>query len=61
MLEVSDSPTIADLNTLIVIKLTSYLDSPMRRAQDLADVVRLVEANGLGRSSLLMLRFGLSV
>jgi hypothetical protein len=61
VLVVSDSPTIADLNTLIVIKLTSYLDSPTRRAQDLADVVRLVEANGLGRSSLLMLRFGLSV
>jgi hypothetical protein len=46
---VSDTPTIADLKTLIEIKLSSYLGSPTRRAQDLADVVQLVQANGLGR------------
>jgi hypothetical protein len=46
---VSEAPDIADLKTLIEIKLSSYMGSPTRRAQDLADVVRLVEANGLGR------------
>jgi hypothetical protein len=46
---VSETPDIADLKTLIEIKLSSYLGSPTRRAQDLADVVRLVQANGLNR------------
>jgi hypothetical protein len=44
---VSDVPRIADLKTLIEIKLSSYMGSPTRRAQDLADVVQLVQANGL--------------
>jgi hypothetical protein len=49
---VSEQPRIADLKTLIEIKLSSYLGSPTRRAQDLADVVQLVQANGLGRKFL---------
>jgi hypothetical protein len=46
---VSEVPNIADLKTLIEMKLSSYLGSPTRRAQDLADVVQLVQANGLSR------------
>jgi hypothetical protein len=49
---VSEEPNIADLKTLIEIKLSSYLGSPTRRAQDLADVVQLVQNNRLGRDFL---------
>jgi hypothetical protein len=46
---VNDTPTIADLKTLIEINLSSYIGSPTRRAQDLTDVVQLVQSNGLDR------------
>jgi hypothetical protein len=47
---VNSEPVIADLKTLIEIKLSSYMGSPTRRAQDLADVVQLIQVNGLSRS-----------
>jgi hypothetical protein len=47
---VNAEPAIADLKTLIEIKLSSYIGSPTRRAQDLADVVQLIQVNGLSRS-----------
>jgi hypothetical protein len=46
---VSTEPTIADLHTLIQIKLSSYLGSPMSRLRDLADVIELIKANHLPR------------
>jgi hypothetical protein len=49
-LVVNSEPVIADLKTLIEIKLSSYMGSPTRRAQDLADVVQLIQVNGLSRS-----------
>jgi hypothetical protein len=49
---VSSEPAIADLKTLIEIKLSSYMGSPTRRAQDLADVVQLVQVNRLDRGFL---------
>jgi hypothetical protein len=42
---VSATPIIADLVTLINIKLSSYLGSPMTRSKDFSDVVELVKAN----------------
>jgi hypothetical protein len=47
---VSVKPRIADLRTLIEIKLSSYLGSPVLRIQDLADVVSLIRMNGISRS-----------
>jgi len=44
---VSAQPTIADLRTLIEIKLSSYLGSPESRIQDRADVVALIKANNM--------------
>jgi hypothetical protein len=38
-------PIIADLQTLLVMKLSSYLGSPVSRLKDLADVVELIKAN----------------
>jgi hypothetical protein len=46
---VSTEPTIADLRTLIEIKLSSYLGSPLSRNQDLSDVIALIKANKLSR------------
>jgi hypothetical protein len=46
---VSAEPTIADLRTLIEIKLSSYLGSPESRIQDRADVIQLIKANALPR------------
>jgi hypothetical protein len=47
---VSSEPCIADLRTLIEIKLSSYLGSPVSRIQDMADVVALIRANAIPRS-----------
>jgi len=44
---VSLEPQIADLRTLIEIKLSSYLGSPRSRVKDLADVTELIKANSL--------------
>jgi len=44
---VSLSPTIADLRTLIEIKLSSYLGSPGSRLKDLADVQELIKSNAM--------------
>ncbi len=43
--EISAAPQIAGLLTLINIKLSSYLGSPINRAKDMADVVELIKAN----------------
>jgi len=42
-------PIIADLHTLIEIKLSSYLGSPASRLRDLADVNELIKLNQLPR------------
>jgi hypothetical protein len=47
--DISREPHIVDLQTLIEIKLSSYLGSPLKRAKDLADVVELMKANELPR------------
>jgi predicted nucleotidyltransferase len=47
--EVSTQPTIADLRTLVEIKLSSYLGSPVSRNQDLSDVIALIKANQMSR------------
>lgn len=47
---VSEEPTIATLRTLIEIKLSSYLGSPVSRLRDLADVIELIKANDLDES-----------
>ncbi len=46
---VSTQPAIADLPTLIEIKLSSYLGSPGSRLKDLADVQELIKSNNLAR------------
>jgi len=43
--ELSPEPAIADLKTLLEIKLSSYLGSPLNRAKDFSDVVELIKAN----------------
>ena len=45
--EVSPEPTIVSLSTLIEIKLSSYLGSPLSRLRDLADVIELIRSNTL--------------
>lgn len=42
-------PAIASLKTLLEIKLSSYIGSPISRLRDLGDVVELVKANELPR------------
>ena len=42
---VAIEPSIADLQTLLEMKLSSYLGSPVSRLKDLADVVELMKAN----------------
>ena len=42
---VSTQPTIADLRTLVEIKLSSYLGSPISRNQDLSDVIALIKSH----------------
>ena len=46
---ITTEPTIADLRTLIEIKLSSYLGSPLSRLRDLADVIELIKRNQLER------------
>ncbi len=46
---VSPDPTLVDLRTLIELKLSSYLGSPLSRNQDFADVIALIKANSLPR------------
>jgi hypothetical protein len=43
--KVTPTPAIADLRTLVEIKLSSHLGSPLSRLQDLADVIALIKAN----------------
>ena len=45
--EVSTQPAIADLRTLVEIKLSSYLGSPGSRLKDLADVQELIKSNAM--------------
>src|SRR5215469_1280512 len=47
--EVSDRPQILTLPALISAKLSTYMGVGVRRAQDYADVVKLIEANALPR------------
>ncbi len=46
---VSDKPQILTLESLISSKLSTYLARGIQRAQDYADVVKLIQANGLPR------------
>ncbi len=46
-MEVSTQPAIADLRTLVEIKLSSYLGSPGSRLKDLADVQELIKSNDM--------------
>ena len=43
--EVSFTPTIVDLPTILSLKLSSYVGNKLSRIQDMADVVKLLEAN----------------
>ncbi len=45
--KVDPQPTLIDLKTLLEIKLSSYLGSPLSRTQDLADVIALIKSNQL--------------
>lgn len=42
---VSEKPQILDLQELISLKLSSYMGSPINRAQDYADAIKLIQAN----------------
>ncbi len=46
-LAISSTPRFADLRTLLELKLSSYLGSPVTRARDFSDVVELIKSNGL--------------
>jgi hypothetical protein len=46
---VSQTPQILTLDRLISAKLSTYIGVGVRRAQDYADVVKLIEANRLSR------------
>ena len=45
--KVDPKPTLIDLQTLLEIKLSTYLGSPVTRARDLGDVVELIKSNQL--------------
>ena len=45
--ELSPQPAIVSLPTLVEIKLSSYLGSPLTRNQDLSDVIALIRSNSL--------------
>lgn len=47
---VSSEPQILTLAQLISMKLSSYIGNPVRRAQDYADVVNLIQANRTPRA-----------
>ena len=42
---ISDKPQIVTLRELISLKLSSYMGSPINRAQDYADAIKLIQAN----------------
>jgi hypothetical protein len=46
---VSEEPQVLALDTLISCKLSTYIGRGIERAQDYADVVKLVQANHLPR------------
>jgi hypothetical protein len=46
---VSDKPQILPLHELIALKLSSYLGSPIDRAQDYADAIKLIQVNHTSR------------
>ena len=43
--KVSDDPQILTLDDLISLKLSSYMGSPIDRAQDYADAIKLIQVN----------------
>lgn len=43
--KVSEKPQILALNDLIALKLSSYMGSPIDRAQDYADAIKLIQVN----------------
>ena len=43
--KVSDKPQILALHDLISLKLSSYVGSPIDRAQDYADAIKLIQVN----------------
>jgi hypothetical protein len=46
---VASEPRIADIQTLLEMKMSSYLGSPVSRLKDLADAVELIKANKITR------------
>ena len=46
---VSEKPQILSLHELISLKLSSYMGSPINRAQDYADAIKLIQANRTAR------------
>jgi hypothetical protein len=48
--EVSEEPQILTLESLIASKLSTYIGRGIERAQDYADVVKLIQANDLPRA-----------
>ena len=48
--KVSDKPQILTLDDLISLKLSSYMGSPIDRAQDYADAIKLIQANHPSRT-----------
>ena len=51
--QASEEPNIVDLRTLVEIKLSSYMGSPLSRLRDLADVIELIRANNMERNFLM--------
>jgi hypothetical protein len=47
--KVSDKPQILALRDLIAVKLSSYMGSPIDRAQDYADAIKLIQVNHTSR------------
>lgn len=48
--KVSDKPQILTLDYLISLKLSSYMGSPIDRAQDYADAIKLIQVNHPSRA-----------
>jgi hypothetical protein len=46
---VADKPQILALHDLIALKLSSYIGSPIDRAQDYADAIKLIQVNHTSR------------
>ena len=51
--QASEEPNIVDLRTLVEIKLSSYMGSPLSRLRDLADVIELIRASNMERNFLM--------